>query len=127
MMAFERAVPSGEWQLPQGGLHRGESPEDGVWRELLEETALGPAEIELRVADPEWRAYEIPVARRRDHRLGQVQRWFHFAVVTDDVRPHPDQLEFVNWTWMHPRDLIDCVIDFKRSVYRTVLGPGRPF
>lgn len=127
VLAFERAVPSGGWQLPQGGLYRGESPEAGVWRELLEETGLGPAEVELRYAAPEWLAYEIPVGQRRDHRLGQVQRWFHFSVLDDDVEPHPDQLEFVAWAWVEASELIDRVIAFKKSVYRTVLGGGRPF
>ena len=41
ILAFERADSPGSWQLPQGGLHRGESPIEGAWRELGEETGLG--------------------------------------------------------------------------------------
>lgn len=125
-MAFERAVPSGCWQLPQGGLHRGEDPEAGIWRELREETDLGPAELDLIGVHPAWLAYEIPHELRRDHRIGQVQRWYHFAIVSDDVVPRPDQREFVSWAWSTPEDLIDQVVEFKRDTYRTLLGAGRP-
>src|SRR5687767_13981343 len=38
VLAFERADLPGQWQLPQGGLDRGESPEQAAWRELEEET-----------------------------------------------------------------------------------------
>ena len=43
VMAFERADLPGQWQLPQGGLEAGESPVEAAWRELAEETGLGPA------------------------------------------------------------------------------------
>lgn len=127
ILAFERVSPRGAWQLPQGGLHRGESVIDGVWRELREETGLGPTDVELRSEHPDWMIYEIPVELRRDHRLGQAQRWFHFEVIDPSTEPRPDQREFISWAWLSPVDLIAGVVDFKRAVYQTVLGRGRPF
>jgi len=41
VLAFERADRPGQWQLPQGGLERGETPVEAAWRELGEETGLG--------------------------------------------------------------------------------------
>ncbi len=36
----DRGVPAGEWTLPGGGLDWGEHPEEGMRRELHEETGL---------------------------------------------------------------------------------------
>src|SRR3954469_20016249 len=45
VMAFERVDIRGSWQLPQGGMHRGEEPEAAAWRELKEETGLGEGDV----------------------------------------------------------------------------------
>jgi len=47
VLAFERSDVPGAWQLPQGGIDVGESPLDAIWRELGEETGLGPADVHL--------------------------------------------------------------------------------
>ncbi len=79
ILAFERVDSPGSWQLPQGGLHRDESPIEGAWRELGEETGLGESDVVARAEYPDWIAYEWPddVKERlgRDgKRLGQVQQ-----------------------------------------------------
>jgi 8-oxo-dGTP pyrophosphatase MutT (NUDIX family) len=127
IMAFERADAAGSWQLPQGGLERGEEPIDAAWRELKEETGLGEADVVARVEFPEWVAYEWPADVQRDHgrdgkRRGQIHKWFLFDALDADVAPTPDGSEFVGWRWVEPAWLIENVIEMRQPAYRRVLG-----
>jgi putative (di)nucleoside polyphosphate hydrolase len=125
ILAFERADAPGSWQLPQGGIEVGEEPEDTVWRELKEETALTASDVELVVRHPDWVAYEWPadVAAGRKG-IGQIQRWFTFRVHDDGVEPAPDGSEFTGWKWVKPEWLIRNVVAFRRPAYERVLGTG---
>jgi putative (di)nucleoside polyphosphate hydrolase len=126
VMAFERADKPGHWQLPQGGLERGESPVEALWRELEEETGLGPADVELIGEPSEWLIAEWPIEVVGDGaRLGQVHRWFELLVRDEAVEPRPDGREFRAWKWVAPAWLVDNVVEFKRPAYRQVLG-GEP-
>ena len=127
VMAFERNDARGSWQLPQGGMDVGEDPLAAVWRELGEETGLGPAHVEVLAEYPDWIAYEWPdevrasKPNRRD-RLGQVQRWFLFQAAHESIEPMPDGREFVAWQWVEPDWLVGHVPDWRRDAYQRVLG-----
>lgn len=127
ILAFERADVAGSWQLPQGGLFQGEQPIVCAWRELMEETGLGEADVVARDEFPEWVAYEWPEEVRRLHgrdgrRRGQVQKWFIFDALDADITPTPDGSEFVAWRWVDPSWMIENVADFRRPAYERVLG-----
>lgn len=127
VMAFERADARGSWQLPQGGMDEGETPIESAWRELREETGLGPDHVDVLAEFPDWVAYEWPEELRkgkpnRKDRIGQVQRWFLFNVHSLEVQPAPDGSEFVAWKWVTTDWLIDHVPEFRREAYRRVLG-----
>jgi putative (di)nucleoside polyphosphate hydrolase len=123
VMAFERADQPGHWQLPQGGLDRGERPIDALWRELGEETGLGPADVELVGEPSEWLVAEWPSDVVGDGgRLGQIHRWFELRVRTDAVQPRPDGHEFRDWKWVSPSWLVDHVVPFRQPAYRRVRG-----
>jgi putative (di)nucleoside polyphosphate hydrolase len=123
VLAFERADQPGQWQLPQGGLERGEGPVDAAWRELAEETGLGPEDVELTGEPSEWIVAEWPPEVVGDGaRLGQIHRWFEFRARDDAIEPRPDGREFQAWRWVAPGWLVDHVVAFKRPAYRRVLG-----
>ena len=123
VLAFERSDRRGQWQLPQGGIDAGESPVEGVWRELREETGLTPDEVHLVDEYPEWTAYEWPEGvKQRGQRLGQVQRWFFFQINDDRTAPTADGVEFVDWKWVEVDWLIEQVVDFRLASYQRVLG-----
>ncbi len=127
VLAFERADTPGAWQLPQGGLQDGETPLQGAWRELEEETGLCEGDVEFVSEHPEWLVYEWPVEVQRSkggihRRIGQAQRWFIFHPLDNDLLPIPDGREFVAWMWVQPQWLIDHVADWRRAPYQAVLG-----
>lgn len=123
VMAFERGDIPGQWQLPQGGIEPGEEPVGAAWRELGEETGLGPESVALIGEHPDWTVYEWPPAvRRSGKRFGQAQRWFTFRVHDDSIEPTPDGDEFVDWMWVEPAWLIGQIVEFRRDAYERVLG-----
>ena len=116
------------WQFPQGGIKRGESPEQAMYRELHEEVGLLPDHVRVIGRTREWLRYDVPqhwVRREwRGHYRGQKQIWFLLRLVgrdTDiDLRAsgHP---EFDAWRWNAFWIPLESVIDFKREVYRLAL------
>lgn len=122
ILAFERKDTPGAWQVPQGGLDVGEEPVDAAWRELTEETGLDSRDVRLVMELPEWIAYEWPPdIRGRTHdghkRRGQIQKWFLFGTVHDQVTPVPDDHEFVDWKWIDPHHLVAHIVEFRRDAY----------
>lgn len=123
VMAFERGDIPGQWQLPQGGIEPGEEPVAAAWRELREETGLGPDDVELVGEHPEWMIYEWPrEVRQSGRRMGQAQRWFTFRLLDDATEPTPDGEEFVDWKLVDREWLTGQIVEFRRAVYQRVLG-----
>ena len=126
VLAFERADAADSWQLPQGGLQQGEEPIAGAWRELMEETGLGEADVLARAEYPEWVAYEWPDDVMREQgcdgkRRGQVQKWFLFDALRAEIQPTPDGREFVGWKWVDRDWLVGHVLEWRRAAYERVL------
>ena len=48
------------WQFPQGGIKRGESPEEALYRELLEEVGLRPDDVRILDVTRGWLKYRLP-------------------------------------------------------------------
>src|SRR5262245_25208496 len=123
LLAFERADLPGQWQLPQGGLKKDEEPIDAAWRELAEETMLGPNEVMAVAEYPGWVIYEYPPdIRATIGRLGQAQRWFLFDAMHADIQPSPDRREFTAWQWVTKEWLLEHAVDFRKAAYELVLS-----
>ena len=118
------------WQFPQGGIDRGESPEQALWRELEEELALSPEMLRLVATASEWFSYEVPIWRRNPLRpfRGQRQRWFLLRLLgggDTEYLPRPTAVakpEFDAWRWVSYWYPLHCVVDFKRAAYRGALS-----
>ena len=76
------------WQFPQGGIKRGETPEQAMYRELNEETGLWPEHVKIIGRTRNWLRYDVPerwVRREwRGHYRGQKQIWFLLRMIGHD-------------------------------------------
>ena len=112
------------WQFPQGGVRRGESLEDAVFRELYEEIGLSRPDAEIVGQTRRWLRYRLPGRYvRRNQKpvcIGQKQRWFllrlKHEVADFDFGSTPEP-EFDQWRWADYWDPVREVIYFKRPVY----------
>lgn len=115
------------WQMPQGGVEKGEDPKVAALRELEEETGI-PADAVTVVAETEdWIPYDLPhylVPRLWKGRYrGQKQRWFLMQFTGDDslVNIQTAEPEFSRWCWLQPEELLDKIVPFKRNTYEQVI------
>ena len=127
IFAGRRANMPDAWQMPQGGVDRGETPVEAACRELGEE--VGTRRALLLRESSDWLPYDVPAglqpASWKGRWRGQAQKWFALAFTgTDsdiDIAHDGDNAEFTAWQWMAARDLVEQIVPFKRAVYRAAL------
>ncbi len=117
------------WQFPQGGIKHGESPEQAMYRELMEEVGLRPEHVRILGRTRNWLRYDVPenwVRREwRGNYRGQKQIWYLLRLTGRDsdvslrATQHP---EFDAWRWHEYWIPLESVIEFKREVYRLALN-----
>ena len=116
-----------QWQMPQGGVDKGESPEAAALRELEEETGITPDLVQIIAQSDGWLPYDLPqhlVPKLWKGRYrGQEQKWFllRFTGRDDQVNIQTKHAEFSQWRWLPVGDLVDNIVPFKREVYVAVL------
>ena len=115
------------WQMPQGGIDKGEEPWATALRELEEETGIKPKLVE-KIADcPERLKYDLP--EELQGRLwggkwkGQLQDWYlaRFLGTDADVNIATEDPEFSHWQWVEPHLLPELIVPFKRDMYRAIV------
>jgi len=123
-----KRIRTHSWQFPQGGIDRGETPEQAMFRELHEEVGLRPDHVRIVARTRDWLRYEVPdrYIRRdaRGHYKGQKQIWYLLQLTGQDwdlnlrATSHP---EFDAWRWNDYWVPLDVVVEFKRGVYEMAL------
>jgi len=123
-----KRIRTHSWQFPQGGIDRGETPEQAMFRELHEEVGLHPEHVRIVARTRDWLRYEVPdrYIRRdaRGHYKGQKQIWYLLQLTGHDwdlnlrATSHP---EFDAWRWNDYWVPLDVVVEFKRGVYEMAL------
>ena len=124
VLALERSDVPRSWQLPQGGLQQDETPEQAVYREILEETGIPDRDLELLESFPGPLVYELP-KRLRTERTGRGQAlyWFLFRFqARDGELQFPTKGEFLTWKWIRFRWLLEKTAQFRQPVYEQLAG-----
>ena len=130
----DSAVLGAPWQMPQGGIDKGEAPYDAALRELYEETSI--RSVELVAEAPGWIHYDLPDAALgislKGRYRGQRQRWFAFRFTGSDdeidvLEPGDGTMpaEFDAWRWARLETTPELIVPFKHDAYREVAAAFR--
>ena len=114
--------PKNFWQMPQGGVDKGENYFNAALRELEEETGIKEVKL-IREIDGTM-TYELP-----EHLLGiiwkgkykgQKQKWFlmRYLGSDDDINIKTTNPEFLEWKWIDLNMITEVVVDFKLHIYK---------
>ena len=116
--------PKDFWQMPQGGVDKGEDFIAAAYRELEEETSIKNVEL-IKELDG-FITYNLP-----EHLLGiiwkgkyrgQEQKWFLMKYLgkNNEINIKTKKPEFLEWKWVDLELITDLVVDFKLHVYEEV-------
>ena len=114
--------PKNFWQMPQGGIDRGENFYEAALRELKEETSIVSVKL-IKEIEKKF-TYILP-----DHLIGiiwkgkfkgQKQKWFVMKFVGNEseINIKTKYPEFLDWKWIDLEDLTEIAVNFKLEVYK---------
>ena len=118
--------PGDKWQMPQGGVDKGEDFITAMRRELIEETSIKNIKILKEINN--MYQYELPnnlvgIIWKGKFR-GQRQKWFitKFLGKDNEINLDTQHPEFIDWKWIDPKDLPEVIVDFKKELYLNLLN-----
>ena len=118
--------PKNFWQMPQGGINKGESFLKAAFRELKEETSIENVELIKELEGT--MTYELPnhllgIIWKGKYR-GQKQKWFVMRFTGDEkeINIKTKNPEFLDWKWIKIDLITELVVDFKLHVYKELKG-----
>tara|TARA_Y100001958_G_C21230639_1_gene556343 strand:+ start:467 stop:937 length:471 start_codon:yes stop_codon:yes gene_type:complete len=123
--------PVDKWQMPQGGVDKGENYLSAMRRELFEETSIKSIKILNEIEG--FFEYELPnnlvgIIWKGKFR-GQKQKWFIVKFIGHDneINLKTKNPEFMEWKWITPEELPDIIVDFKKKMYIELLKTIKKF
>lgn len=128
VFAGRRVDTPAAWQMPQGGIDKGETPREAGLRELREETGVKKKTVEFLAETAAWIPYDLPphvVGKLWKGRYrGQTQKWIalRFLGEDSDIDINYKDVEFEDWRWMARDEILEKIVDFKRSTYERVFA-----
>jgi len=114
--------PKNFWQMPQGGIDKGEDFYTAALRELKEETSITSIKL-IKEIEGNF-TYILP-----DNLIGiiwkgkfkgQKQKWFimRFTGNKSEINIKTKHPEFLDWKWIDLENLTEIAVPFKLEVYK---------
>ncbi len=116
--------PKNFWQMPQGGVDKGEDFLPAAYRELKEETSISNVKL-IKEIDGIL-TYELPenllgIIWKGKYK-GQKQKWFLMRYLGEDrdINIKTNKPEFLEWKWVDLDEITEFVVDFKLHIYKEI-------
>ena len=117
--------PVDKWQMPQGGIDRGENHLTAMKRELYEETSIKSIEVIKELEG----YYEYMLPKNlvgviwKGKFKGQRQKWFvtKFVGNEEEINLNTKNPEFIEWKWIIADELPNVIVNFKKEMYQRIL------
>ena len=116
--------PKNFWQMPQGGVDKGEKFYEAAKRELKEETNIKTIKFIKEIEG--FVSYLLPnellgIIWKGKYK-GQKQKWFIVKFVGEEkeINIKTKYPEFLDWKWVNLEKITDEVVDFKFEVYSKI-------
>ena len=117
--------PKNFWQMPQGGIDKGEDFYTAALRELKEETSITSIKL-IKEIEGKF-TYILPdnligIIWRGKFR-GQKQKWFIMRFTGDrsEINIKTKHPEFLDWKWIDSENLTEIAVPFKLEVYKKLI------
>ncbi len=114
--------PKNFWQMPQGGIDKGEDFYTAALRELKEETSITSIKL-IKEIEGNF-TYILPdnligIIWKGKFR-GQKQKWFIMRFTGDksEINIKTKHPEFLDWKWIDFENLTEIAVPFKLEVYK---------
>ena len=120
------------WQMPQGGIDKGEKELAALKREMFEETGI-KKNYKIIFKSNKYFYYKLPLYLQKrlwkGRFVGQKQRWFLLEYFGDDkdINIKTEKPEFKKWSWSTKEKMIKLIVPFKRKLYKEILSEFKEF
>jgi len=120
------------WQMPQGGIDRGENELAALKREMLEETGI-KKDYKIIFKSNKYFYYKLPqyLQKRlwKGRFVGQKQKWFLLEYFGDDkdINIKTEKPEFKKWSWATKEKMLKLIVPFKRKLYKEIISEFKEF
>lgn len=124
VLICERKNNARAWQFPQGGVDKGESLLEALYREVWEEVGLESRYYDVIDQKGEYRYLYPPKVRAKKKYHGQKQTYFLCKLSADapEIDLGHNNPEFSDYDWVRPEEFDEeWLPDFKVEVYTQVL------